>query len=258
MIALILFLSTVAFAGTNNLPVESAGVVQLQHVNKFQQALAGDFVPRDGSGNVNDGASNLGESSLRWGNVFAKQLSLIGTSGGNSVSFLPPASLSASYSLTMAPALPASLSIVRVDNLGNISFGSGASSSATSSSSLAYSTASTSPVQVSNLSVTITTTGRPVYVTCQGDGSNNTWGGYTGSGFLNNQSGNTGAVFIYRDGSRIAAYPLPAIALPASSVATLDTSAAAGSHTYAIYISAYNGGTPQAYASYVTLTAFEE
>lgn len=63
---LLFLMSTSAWSGTNNLPVEVTGTIHLSHINKFQTALSGDFVPRDGSGNVGTSVASLGQSSYQW------------------------------------------------------------------------------------------------------------------------------------------------------------------------------------------------
>lgn len=70
--AMLFLLSMPAFAGTNNLPTATVGIIHLQDINKFQQAFAGDIVPRDSFGNVGNGASALGQTSLEWIRAFIK------------------------------------------------------------------------------------------------------------------------------------------------------------------------------------------
>lgn len=62
----------IAIAGTNTLPLESAGVIQRTHINKFQIALAGDYVPRNTSGVATTIAGSLGSSTYYWLKAFIK------------------------------------------------------------------------------------------------------------------------------------------------------------------------------------------
>lgn len=252
---LIAALSQLANAGTNNLGLEHKGTINLSHVNKFQTALSGDHVPRDSFGNVNDIAANLGVAFNRWASLYSKQISLTGSIGGNSVNLKAPTSPPSPYGLTMPSALPAATSTLRVSSAGAVSYGSATNGAVTSSSSGAFLTHTLTPVQVTNLSVTLTTTGRPVKVLCQGDGSQVVSGFFTGSFVFQSGSG-AAAIFIYRDGSMIAAYPTGQIYAPGA-IAFLDTTAAAGSHTYAIYGQAGSTGTPTLQVYYTTLSAYE-
>ena len=113
-----------------------------------------------------------------------------------------------------------------------------------SSSSGVFTSTSTSPVDVTNLSVNITTTGRPVWVGMISDGTANA--SYIES---NNNGGNDNnlivSVSIVRDSTEIARYTLTwgqttnetnmQLAIPSSSVWTIDP-VSAGSYTYKIQV----------------------
>jgi hypothetical protein len=118
-LALLLF-SGAALAGTNNLPVETGNIIQRQHVNKFQTALAGDLVPRDSSGNVGDVTADLGESVYRWKNIWAKAVQLLGSFGGNPIQLQAPSSVPSPYPMTLPSALPSARKFVMLDNSGNL------------------------------------------------------------------------------------------------------------------------------------------
>lgn len=133
--------------------------------------------------------ANIQGASILLGNT--------GVSGSKYVTLSPPSSLASNYSLTL-PLVPSTQSFVTIDSSGN--FGTpmpyvrstgnvvGVGGIAKSSSSSNFTTTSTLPtyVNVTNLSVTITTTGRPVNLLIQPDGSN--------AGFINSSS--TNGVFL--------------------------------------------------------------
>jgi hypothetical protein len=103
------------------------------------------------------------------------------TPSGNYIQLQAPISLSSGYSLTL-PAIPASKSFLALDTSGNISgyasINQGISRSnlvavgqQVSSSCGSFLTSSATPVSVTNLSVTITTSGRPVIIALIPDGT---------------------------------------------------------------------------------------
>lgn len=111
-------------------------------------------------------------------------------------------------------------------------------------------TTSGSRVDVSPLSVTITTTGRPVLVALIPAVANGTFTSRLGS---RTSSGATaeGGVFIMRGSTDIfetvvginaSGASNPHIMLPVSSIFTIDTGAAAGTHTYKVQAYALNSG----------------
>lgn len=109
-----------------------------------------------------------------------------GETNPNRIKLTPPASLAADYDLTLPSALPASSSYLLSNSAGAVSFATTAIASSVdtaaiqplavtrakqaavgqqiSSSSSTYTTSSASFTAITNLSVTITTTGRPVVV----------------------------------------------------------------------------------------------
>lgn len=101
----------------------------------------------------------------------------------NGVILGPPSGISSQYNIQL-PAIPSSQSFLTIDTSGNIapyaSINQGISRSnlvvvgqQISASCGIFNTANTSPTNVTNLSVTITTTGRPVMVMLIPDGSGN-------------------------------------------------------------------------------------
>lgn len=107
-----------------------------------------------------------------------------------------------------------------------------------SSPSGSFSTTSTSLVDVTNLSVTITTNGRPIAILLSN--SDNTNGGvisYVGAWSLE--------YFVLRDGSKIAGSSISSDGGGVSSAALtsfFDDSASAGSHTYKVQVKVNTSG----------------
>lgn len=122
-----------------------------------------------------------------------------------------------------------------------------------SSSSVAFTSSSTSPVNVTNLSVTIVTTGRPVVVGLISDGPSSPC---SLGGVINPGSSLDNLVNILRDGSTIASYDVRIAGtvssgsitvvrnnVPCSAVVTVDITPTAASHTYTIQAVATSGGS---------------
>jgi hypothetical protein len=126
-----------------------------------------------------------------------------------------------------------------------------------SASSGAFTTASTTPVDVDNLSVTITTTGRPVLVVVQSANE-----ATNGSHFGADSPGHNMVVRILRDGSAIAKYDMCAnsttagngVSFPAF-LAFLDVGATAAAHTYKVQANTLTSGN--ALVNYCVLVAYE-
>ncbi len=107
-------------------------------------------------------------------------------------------------------------------------------------------------VDVTNLSVTLTTTGRPVEIFLQPDGTDhNTCAAIGGNTFTPTQLG----LAILRDGVEIANYQFQALVGP-SAVRFLDVGAGAGEHTYKIQAQVYTG-TGSVYVQYSKLVVVE-
>lgn len=205
--------------------------------------------------------------------------------------------LAADYQLTLPAAVPAStqyvtstssgvLSFSTADNIASAMTSTGANAIRTtttrstgttvgtggvaiSASSGGYSTTSSVDTAVTNLSVTITTSGRPVFVGLQSDGSGNT----TALGCECDGSTPTSAVAtfnILRGVTNVAQYivELKATAapglvqlinfVPASSCNVIDA-VAAGTYTYSITTNIFKTGATNALsqASYIKLVAYE-
>lgn len=199
------------------------------------------------------------------------------TASSKGLTLSPPNAMAADYGLNL-PALPASQSFVTLDTSGNIAAYAPINQGITrsnltavgqqvSSSSGSFSTTSVSEVAVTNLSVSITTTGRPVVVLLQPNQS------VSGSIFITTASGTTTASFaisVYRDisGTPVKVFSLAplntfaappsnpyGLTYPASSVYCIDTTATAGAHTYTVYAQLVSPGTLQ--VSNCVLVAYE-
>lgn len=120
-----------------------------------------------------------------------------------------------------------------------------------------FTTTSLSAVDVTNLSVSITTTGRPVMVFLTGDGVGGTarWGSETGAGFTNLASHNS-MISLVRDSTTLNSYSITGsvssssqvytdftLYIPSSSISAIDVPAA-GTYTYKVQLrTQVSGGT---------------
>lgn len=207
----------------------------------------------------------------------------------NSVTVKSASSLVSSYNLTLPATLPASTSAVSLSATGTLATGVAGTVSATDlatnsvttvkiadgavtrakqaavgqqisvSSSGTYSTASATYVDITNMGVTITSSGRPIIVMVISDAvATANEGAYVGA---NNGGGAPIALFqITRNSvTPIAQYEVASstaefVASPASSIITLDP-ITAGTYTYKLQAKAVGGST--AYAYYCLLVAYE-
>lgn len=198
VLALVL-LATQAMAGTNTLPVETGRIIQRQHVNKFQTALVGDIVPRDSSGVAADLGGSNGTTPYRWTVMTGKKLNLIQDAAGNAISLVSPAALASAYTLTLPPALPASDAILHMSSSGAVTALTVKAAQVSGCVDVST-TSSSSGADITGLTVTITTTGRPVFVAFESCDTT-TQGGYIGCTAISN---NANCFFgIYRDSTLI-------------------------------------------------------
>lgn len=180
----------------------------------------------------------------------------------------PPAAMGADFSLTL-PSIPIAQSFITLDASGNFGtpvayplptagIANGAVTRAklaavgqqVSSSSGLYTTTSTSFVTVTNLSITLTTTGRPVIVFLQSDGSGNA--SYMGPSL----TGQIQFLRITRNGSEIARIRVSSSAqiIAAFPFMQLDTPAAA-SNVYEVQTLLVGSGNVS--CAYFQLVAYE-
>ena len=135
--------------------------------------------------------------------------------------------------------LPASKSLLAVDPSGNFTSGPVLAGAVTSSSSGIFSTTSASFVDVTNLSVTITTSGGPVLLTLQGDTSS------TSNINVGTTSTSAGGWLQLLRGATVVAVPLvespngTTIAYPPPFLA-VDAPPAAGTYTYKVQAKTLN------------------
>lgn len=178
----------------------------------------------------------------------------------NGITISSPGSLAADYSITLLPTLPVATSFLTIDNSGNL----GASSSVASlfpvtTSNIAdgavtlpkiaapnmvvttgcggFFTSSTSFVQVPNFTATLTTTGKPVYISFQADSSGSCETGTT--------DGTIAAYSIFKDGVQINTNNMTPqgcnMYLPPGFLNYVDPAPTAGSHTYQLMVASTGG-----------------
>lgn len=230
-------------------------------------------------------------ANLDCGSVLLRNLSPNST---NAVTLSPPASLASNYSITL-PTLPGSQSIMTIDSTGTItapsvypltSTGLAANSVGTSqlqansvtraklaavgqqlSGTAALTVSSTSYTAITGLTVTITTTGRPVIVTLQplgSIGSESEFRVFVNSGthspfamVMVSRDGGSTAVFTNTIGSRSAATSgsVGSDISVSAAVSFVDTPAA-GTYTYQGYVAVSNTAVHASMISY-ELAAYE-
>lgn len=151
--------------------------------NTVRSALNLDFIPRASTGIVTDQAGSLGSSTLRWTNAYLMSQYLM---NGSRYSRFLRASGGSDHTLTWPNALPGTGETrpLQVNDSGIITFApiptEGIADSAVTrqkiedinyfgtASSGNFTTTSTSLTDVTNLSVSITTTGRPIQLVLLG------------------------------------------------------------------------------------------
>lgn len=185
------------------------------------------------------------------------------SSGSKFLTLSPPNAMAANYSITL-PSIPASQSFVTLDTSGNLA-GTYAIAAGLLRSNLPpvgqiisascgnFATASTSLTPVTNLSVTITSTGRPISVFVGSDGTDS---GYT-SGLGNAFYAVTGfgQVVLLRGASIIAGQVITGgTQIAASGINILDPRSA-GTYTYSVQVNSPSGHTVG--AAYLSLYAHE-
>jgi len=193
------------------------------------------------------------------------------TASSNAITLSAPNALAANYPLVLPTGLPGAQSFVTLDNSGNLAAGSipvangitranqAAVGQQVSASCGFFGGQATSPTDITNMSVTITTTGRPVIISVQPDGGSS-------SGFfdVNNNTITTAFLFLQlvRDSTVIAVWQLApphiantVIVVPAS-LYFLDAGATAATHTYKMQYSV-NAATSTAVISQCVIAAYE-
>jgi hypothetical protein len=205
-------------------------------------------------------------ANLDAGSVIFRNL----TASSKGVTVNAPSPLAANYALNLFTALPGVQNFVTLDNIGNlaapIAFSKGITRAnlavvgqQASSSSGFFSTSSTTFVNVTNLSVTLTTTGRPVMLMFQPDGSVNS----ASLGFVGTY-GSTVSFQLLRDGTAIntssfnwydgAVSTIVNFYVPPGGLNYLDTGASSGSHTYQLQVKTTSN---TANAIWIVMVAYE-
>lgn len=258
--------------------------------NVIQDALGTDLVPRAANGIPGDAAGSLGSSSYLWLAAYVKALKFIRANGDNAVTMQSPVGLAAAYTVTLFSALPGSNLPVLISDSGVLTaaelshthiagdavtaakIAAGAVTTAkiedgavtdikrsalnygVSSSCGSFTSASTSFVDITNLSVTITTIGRPVFIALIPDGS----GAYAGVLPDTTAAGNSAEIAVLLNGTEISRYRYfgsnPPI-LPAG-IAFFHTGASAGSNIFKAQAKISTGAGTLATSNY-KLVVFE-
>lgn len=251
--------------GDNTLVSKNDGdIIPSSVVNQYRTALNGDLVPRNTSGVATDLAGDIGTSSIGWANVYADTYN-IGTpasglkiveNGSNQISIqssgverviidddglnadgLKDATISAAKlgvnsvtttkisdsNVTTAKIADSNVTRAKIEDVGEQS----------SSSSGSFSTTSASAVDVTNLSVTITTSGRPIMIFLTP----------TSSGGSLYAQGTAGVVDILRGATNVGSFRLSAdTRVPPGCVMVINAPSAG---TYTFKAQAYSvGGSP--------------
>lgn len=185
------------------------------------------------------------------------------TANSKGLTLQPPNAMGANYTLTL-PSIPGSQSFLTVDTSGNIAGYAAINQGITRSnlaavgqqistgSSGAYATGNTTFTFVTNQSVVITTTGRPVMVMMMSDSSGNQ--SYIGNAF-DSAPNFTGAVKILRDSTEISNSRMSS-RVPLGAVSFLDTPIA-GTYTYTIQVSVLPASDSPIAVFYSKLVAYE-
>jgi hypothetical protein len=237
--------------GNTTIPTRSdQQTIDSSWFNKLKEAFTQNIVPRNSDGIATDEGGSLGESALAFLGAYLKNLYLV--IGSKAVKLKAPAGLVADYTLTLPTALPTSTAkplfmgltgdvtpqaIARTD----LPTSALAISTLATSNGTSYGSIFPSWQDIPNCTTTIITTGRPVLIFMQSDGSTNAATIETASGSVS-----ASYIAIARDGVIISKYLLrhagaSAIDIPSSSIIHLDNPAA-GTYTYKIQASNQSAG----------------
>jgi hypothetical protein len=269
----------------NQIQMTAAGSINVSSVGGF----SGDYSTTAGVTASYTNATKIFEffqTALKDAKIKAGdyQLTDISLNSGNAVTLKAPASLASNYTVTMPTAVPGSTLPVQMDNGGALSTPSTAPSNyvptaaiqdaavtqaklasktvSVSSSSGSYTTTSGTFADVTNLTVTATTTGRPVVIFLQSAASS------FGSFDVTETSASfpcTGQAQILRDTSnQVAGFQFGQFSatgtgiqkVPAGYMA-VDSGASAGSHTWKVQARVAAGTTGTVGVSFVVLAVYE-
>lgn len=214
--------------GLDTIPDYTDGQTIDQEVyNNLKRVLCVDVVPRNTSGIVTDVAGALGDSTNFWGNAYARTLKL--RASGKLLTLQAPSDLAETYDFTLPTQLPADSERLSIGPDGKVVFGDAGTANYKVSASCGSFSATTTPTLITNFSLTITTSGRPVWI-----------------GIIDDATGNPSKVFsstnstltIVRDVTTIAALNINPGQRShfASAINTIDV-VSAGTYTYTMLVS---------------------
>lgn len=265
--------------------------------NKIQMTIGGS-VNTSGSGNISGMGSTtatvaytVGNATFTFNSNTATPANMkfgpiqigLNSASPSFVTITPSNSQASNFTLTLPSALPAAQALLSVDNTGTMQNVAPDNSTITITSNLlnvpnggitkpklavlgqqissscgAFTTSATGPSSITNLSVTITTTGRPVYLMLIPDGTSN-----SASIYFAPASSVIPKILISRDGGSTYFYTSSLLAgpstnnilLPPGCISTVDITSA-NTYTYTVY-AAIASGSGTWNISYCKLIAFE-
>lgn len=246
---LLVLLPFSSWAGSAAITKVRAGIVRPAHMNQFFGALTQDLMPRNSSGVVTDAGGSIGLGPYRWDVLYVQSLKF-----GSVGSFITIDSTGfTGADITPATTPQKALSV----------------QSETVSSSCGVLTLITSStfVDVTNLSVSITSTGRPIHVYLKN--TNSTGSNYIG---IDNQSGGVGtnafgAIRLLRDGSEVfqtkIGFSRPSgfaeeVFYGGPTILNYLDPQAAGTYTYKVQAKIIGTVSPGLYCTELALAAYEE
>ncbi len=251
--------------GSSTIPTRSdQQTIDSSWFNKLKEAFTQNIVPRNSDGIATDEGGSIGESALAFLGAYLKNLYLV--IGTKAVKLKAPADLVADYTITLPTELPSSTKPVFMNLTGDLSIqniartdlpASALQISIVSTGAGPYYSGFVYPTwkDIDNCTVTITTTGRPVLIFLQSDGS-------TGGANISAQAGTVATTWIaiVRDGTIISNSMLrhagaSEITIPPGSILYLDAPTA-GTYTYKIQVSSQSAGMGVA-VQYAKLIAIE-
>jgi hypothetical protein len=215
--------------GDNTLETQTSGTtIQIDDVNQYKTALNGDVVPRNTSGVATDVAGSVGTSALRWLKGWFGSVGIGASASGISIEEDTGDPIIKRDSVEQFRLGPDG---IQREHFGTLNYAVSASSTAV------FVNNSTTWVDVTNLSVSITTTGKPVVVVVIPDGTSNTAGighntnataQYTGEHRLVN--GASGIAYFEFRGAELGSSNI--YIRPPGSIMYLDTSVIGAASTY--------------------------
>jgi hypothetical protein len=240
-----------AYAGSNSLTSVSGGKVQTTHVNQFYSAFNQNLVPRNSSGVATDIGGDLGQSNLRWEDLFAKKLN-VGASA--SLLFMDENSGKIRFGVGGVGVTEIEATGLNGAGIKDATITSGKHAAAVygiaAATSGLYTSTSTTFGLVTNQTVAVTTTGRPVKIALMGGTSSGSHSGIYGQ--CSSCTTFNQWIRLLRNGTEISRQSVGAtqstsgtlrVMVPCGSFDVLDAPRAAGSYTYTLEAAIETGGT---------------